>query len=295
MTSIRISLAQFTTENSKLVDVQEINSDVIGCLLDMYLVTSSVIYRIKLNDGRVYIGQTIDYTARVIAHKAKFRSNFNSAKVIKYEAIANDEIHYINKYRVRLGTHKVANIDAGSIVKEPTTRRITRWFNYTPTQKAIGAYKFYLSKIAEGNKVSQVAVAEKFGTSKLMMLRVPKLEAVAGSERIDALFNGKKLTIKNKEGKPIATDALLTLIGFYQNIVKEDIGDGTSIADSFSDDELATITRLYNEAKLVCTLPMVDALQKKLWSDTTTLRNGKLPEGVITRLPHEVPLVELIK
>ncbi len=137
----------------------------------------------------------------------------------------------------------------------------------TPTQKAIGAYRYYLERMATGNKLSQEAVAEKFGTSKLMMSRVPKLEKVAGSDRIDALFNGKKLTIENKDGKPLATDALLTLIGFYQNNAEEDIVGYSKASDNFSDDESSMIDTLFNQVSLSCSASMLESLNKRIWNE----------------------------
>jgi len=137
----------------------------------------------------------------------------------------------------------------------------------TPTQKAIGAYKYYLDRIKSGSKLSQEAVASKFGTSKLMMSRVPKLEKIAGSERIDALFNGKKLTIKNKDGNPLATDALLTLIGFYQNIATEEITDYTKVSDKFSDEETDLVGSLFTQTALSCSTAMLQALNTKIWQE----------------------------
>jgi hypothetical protein len=160
--------------------------------------------------------------------------------------------------------HLPQNMDI-SEVKELVIRTDNRRHK-TPTQKAISAYRYYLEKMAEGNKLSQLEVSAKFGTSKLMMSRVIKLEKLAGEQRIEALFNGRKLTIKNKEGNIISTDSLLTLIGYYQNIVEEEISSSKNPSEDLSDDELTTVDKLYQEISLVCNNQMLEILQKKIWN-----------------------------
>jgi hypothetical protein len=92
----------------------------------------------------------------------------------------------------------------------------------TPTQLAIMAYSEYLRQRSKGGKVSQGELAKVFGTNRMMMSRVSKLDKLVPQEIMELLFNGHKITI-SKDGKVFTTDSLNSLINYYERITEETI------------------------------------------------------------------------
>ena len=207
--------------------------------------------------------EELKLSLREVGYDKNFPILLYKKKIVdgRHRFLACNELS-INKLWARHLPQNMTRIEVEELVMRTDNRR-----HKTPTQKAIGAYRYYLKRIKSGNKISQEAAARKLGTSKLMMSRVPKLEAIAGSIKVDALFNGNKINIKNKNNKPFPTDSLLTLIGYYNNNTESDITGFSKHSDEFSDDEIDRIQSTFNELTLSFSTNMLKLLNSQLWSE----------------------------
>ena len=122
----------------------------------------------------------------------------------------------------------------------------------TPTQRAIGAYKYYVQKHLEGTPVSQAVAATRKLSNRMLLARAGTLTTLVGTELINKLHNGEKLMIKNLQtGKPVATDALITLINYFTNRNAELVVE-TKVNRDLTDAELELANSKFNELQVEC-------------------------------------------
>ena len=122
----------------------------------------------------------------------------------------------------------------------------------SPTQKAILAYKAYAEGKANGEKISQGAVADEFGTTRLMLSRAKSLHTLAGDEILEFLFNGNTINT-GTSFQPNNTDSLATLITFYKNRNKNllDASKDTKVSDDLTEDEINMANTALNELSAI--------------------------------------------
>jgi hypothetical protein len=193
---------EVSNENIEITELKVLESNISGELISYTSNRYSLIYRVKLNDGRVYIGQTDDYQNRSITHKTNFGSNFHSIKVVKHKASIMDEINYIKKYRIKLGYDKVVNIQDGSPVPEATKLNVTRWLSFTPTQLAIKTFM-----LVEQYGISDIKARTLTGLkSPKAVGYVRKIKASKLDKEykiIETLLKGEAANIRGKRTKSI--------------------------------------------------------------------------------------------
>ena len=227
-------------DNTIVLDEIILDEDSSGKLVQTTYQDNVVIYRIKLTEGRVYIGQTRDIQARMIGHIARFGEELLSYKLLEQEAKKFDEINWISKYRDKLGNKKVVNVSVGSLVPELPKRIVTLWIEQTPTQKAISAYKYYVDQNAKGVKTSMGKVSEDFGVTRSLVDRAKQVFNLASPEVFDKLWSGGKLTL----GANKPTDSLLAVINYYKLISDDIVNNSTGVSDDLTDAELAFIKEM---------------------------------------------------
>jgi len=124
----------------------------------------------------------------------------------------------------------------------------------TPTQRAIGAYKYYKSMLTAGRSISQELAATKKLSSRRYLARAGVLHKLIGTELLDQLHNGGKIIITNaKTGAPSPTDALLTLINYFQNR-NEELVEKTKVGSQLTDAEMALANAKFAELGLECNM-----------------------------------------
>jgi hypothetical protein len=206
---------QIENENTKITAINLIKEDDAGGLYSVSFIRSSVIYRVKFIDNRIYIGQTANFNNRMEQHNLRFGSiNIDNVKIIKYYAEQDDEINYIRKYRKRYGWDNVVNVDRGSVVPAMTTDIISRWFNRTPSQLAIKSWYYYCNK---ENKCTLAEAAAKTGASVANVKRANKIGGVKQNQFkrpdiLDLLYNGEKFPLDNF----METDSLAAIENFLR-------------------------------------------------------------------------------
>lgn len=208
---------RYENENTKVIStkiLKEIDGDKLVCVtLEKYV----NIYRIKLANGKIYIGQTEYINDRLNSHNNRFKKeNIIDFKIIKYKAKHSDEINYIKKYRERYGYDNVVNVSKGSYVEEPHIDSFEAWFIQTPTQLAISAWNYYNSVKANGDKITMGEAAAKFGSSVAQVKRVNKIGGTGARhykrpDIIELLFSSIKFNISSDPTRPYETDSLYTI------------------------------------------------------------------------------------
>ena len=72
---------KYNTENHTVVSVNVLKEDDLGALVVFSTELAVVIYRVSTHDGRVYIGQTTNYSSRKLGHIGRFKDSFKQIKV----------------------------------------------------------------------------------------------------------------------------------------------------------------------------------------------------------------------
>ncbi len=153
------------------------------------------------------------------------------------------------------GTMSIVEVEA--FVEGTENRR-----HQTATQRAIGAYKYYLQKAIEGDPVSQELAATKKLSSRRYLKRASDLADLIGADLIDRLHNGEKLKIKNLQtGKPVTTDALLTLANYFTNRNAELVATN-KVTNELTDDELQLAKDKFSELQLECNQLVLNQISK---------------------------------
>lgn len=143
----------------------------------------------------------------------------------------------------------------------------------TATQRAIGAYKYYLSRQLEGRPVSQEYAATKKLSSRKYLARAKQLADLIGTELIDRLHNGEKLKVINaKTGLPTQTDALLTLVNYFTQRNGELVVE-TKVNSTLTDAESILAREKVAELQLECSLLVLEEIQHILHQ---TLKGSKV-------------------
>lgn len=124
----------------------------------------------------------------------------------------------------------------------------------TATQRAIGAYKYYNSRMQAGTPVSQEYASTKKLSNRRNVARVAQLAELIGMDLIDKLHNGEKLRIVNSQtGMPTQTDALLTLINYFTNRNAELVVK-TTVNTVLTDSEMELAKAKFAELQLECNM-----------------------------------------
>jgi len=133
----------------------------------------------------------------------------------------------------------------------------------TITQRAIGAYKYYLQKQEEGTPVSQSIAATKKLSSRRQLARAATLGDLIGMELLNVLYNGGKLTISSDKGHPITTDVLLTLINYF-TVRNAEMTVETPSNNPMTDRELVLVDSKAEELKLECSQLVLNAIAERI-------------------------------
>lgn len=119
----------------------------------------------------------------------------------------------------------------------------------TPTQKAIMAWYHIQSEASKGHKVSQTIAAHLFGTNRMLLGRVKKLEELRGKDIIKALFDGQKIKLASGS----MSDSLISIIKHYEALNEADfkqeeqkIIDLTDEEKAFVNDVVTNLSESYN-------------------------------------------------
>lgn len=142
----------------------------------------------------------------------------------------------------------------------------------TTTQRAIGAYKYYVA-----NGTSQEYAATKKLSNRRNLTRAKNLHALIGDALLDELHNGGKLKIINPQsGLPMSTDALQTLVNYFKNRNNELVEDHRP-SNVLTDSELQLAKTKVSELQLECSALVLKQIGTLLYEELKTL---KLPEGL---------------
>lgn len=137
----------------------------------------------------------------------------------------------------------------------------------TATQRAIGAYKYYLNKQIAGAPVSQELAATKKLSTRKYLARAGQLHELIGTDLLNRLHNGEKLLIKNLQtGKPVSTDALSTLVNYFTNRNQE-LVPKTKVTSSLTDTELQLANSKFAELQLECNMLVLDRIGKLIYEN----------------------------
>lgn len=156
------------------------------------------------------------------------------------------------------GTMSIAEVE--EFVEGTENRR-----HQTATQRAIGAYKYYLSRQIEGSPVSQEYAATKKLSSRKYLARAKQLADLIGMDLIDKLHNGGKLQITNaKTGMPTKTDALLTLVNYFTHRNNELVVE-TRVSNVLTDAEVALAKDKVAALQLECSMLVLEEISSLLY------------------------------
>lgn len=138
----------------------------------------------------------------------------------------------------------------------------------TATQRAIGAFKYYQQRQLEGRPVTQELAATKKMSNRKNLARARKLADLIGMDMLNRLHNGEKLRIVNAQtGLPTVTDALLTLINYFQNR-NDDMVVENKVTNSLTDIELQLVNDKINELHLECNLLVLKEISNRIYNLT---------------------------
>jgi len=132
----------------------------------------------------------------------------------------------------------------------------------TPTQRAIGAYMVYKEMKELGKKTSMEEIAKTYGTNRKMLTRVKKLEELAGSRLIDALYDGKKIKLPDTNK---TTDSLQALIQYYTKLDADRVVPIENKHD-LTDDEEIVVNDLFEDVITKCNKLQLKKLTDMLYS-----------------------------
>ncbi len=178
----------------------------------------------QLEPIRLYRGKVIDGRHRIKAARELEWENINTVSEASSQSIEDVEQKVLHGWENRR--------------------------HQTVTQKAIFAYNEFCKLRREGNTISQGAVAQQFGVSRLMLSRAKTLDELVSDDILNVLFNGGKINI-GLESNPQLTDSLGSLINHFRANTQKILAssDGSSSMDDFTDDEIRSIYSKVDELK----------------------------------------------
>ena len=190
--------------------------------------------------------------------------------VVTYRGKVIDGRHRIKALR-ELGLTEVKSISEESNMSyEDIREKIMNVYenrrHQTPTQKAIMAYREYAKAKKEGEKISQGAAAELYGTTVKQLGRAQTLHKLAGDDIIELLFQGNKLNT-GTISQPNNTDSLATLILYYKNRTEDliDKSDKTKINEDFTDEEIELTNNVVRELRAAYSDRILNRINKMVY------------------------------
>ena len=149
-------------------------------------------------------------------------------------------------------------------VKEMVVNGFENRRHETPTQKAIMAWYHIQEGKKQGENISQTVAAKLFGTNRMLLGRVKKLEELRGKSIIEALFNGQKIMLASGT----LTDSLVSIIKNYEMANEDDFGNETNKKKvDLTDEEREFINDTAANLKENCNNLILQALAYKLLPD----------------------------
>lgn len=210
---------------------------------------------------------------RYTALKQSIKELGQKLPIIMYRGKCIDGRHRIKAFK-ELGLTDIKATNENSQmsledIKEIILNGYEQRRHQTPTQTAIMAYREWIGYKESGDKISQGAVADKYGIGLKQLGRAKQLEEVAGKEIMELLFQGNKINI-GSEIRPNNTDSLSSLINYFkkhrESIVKQTYD--TKISEDYTDDEIDSLNNTLNKLQSEYSHRMLNRLNFMIGSVT---------------------------
>ncbi len=172
--------------------------------------------------------------------------------IIMYRGKCIDGRHRLKAFK-ELGLTEINSINENSQmsledIKNVIVNGYEQRRHQTPTQTAIMSYREWVGYRELGDKISQGAVAEKYGIGLKQLGRAKQLEEVAGKDIMELLFQGNKINI-GTEAHPNNTDSLSSLINYFKKHREMIVAQtkSTNISEDYTDEEMLTLNDALNK------------------------------------------------